>query len=181
MDGHGGFGPPTAFFMQLWPGACSDTADPIVNRLSKIVHDRNAERCLENLVPMGRPPPFTSGEGSCIDTVIEPYESFYWLRKLDTHKFQKRLGAYSEDMTGWLSKLRAPPDGPELWRRNAFLRCRSPGSLNKYVPLVIFDDAGPVGNDASADARCYYSVTGIGAEFETRILLGSAIKDSTFA
>ena len=47
----------------------------------------------------------------------------------------------------------ARADGPELMARNQWLQDRSATDLKWYVPLMIFDDAGPVANDASSYAR----------------------------
>ena len=42
---------------------------------------------------------------------------------------------------------------------------------------MIFDDAGPVTNNESSYARCYYSITGRGSDVETRIRIATGLKN----
>ena len=106
-----------------------------------------------------------------------PEESFHWLSKLDRKKFERHLGAYAGGMEAWWTALYARSDGPELWERNVYLRGRKPSDLKWYVPLMIFDDAGPVTNNESSYARCYYSITGRGSDVETRIIIATGLKN----
>ncbi len=92
-------------------------------------------------------------------------------------KFAGALGAHENGMVDWWRSLSTRDDGPELWARNRWLAGRSPEDLKWYVPIVCIDDAGPVSNVSSSYARCSYSVTGRGNDKETRIVIGTGIKD----
>jgi hypothetical protein len=152
--------------------------DELVKRIAAgAIHHKDAERLLESIVPASRLPPTISIAASEIDTVVLPYDSFHWLRKLDARKFCWHLGAYVGGMEAWWASLAARADGAELWARNQWLHGRSAADLKWYVPLMLFDDAGPVANDASSYARCYYSITGRGSDTETRIVMCTGLKN----
>ena len=124
--------------------------DELVKRIAAGArHDKNAERLLESIVPTSRLPPTISIASSEIDTVLLPFDSFHWLRKLDARKFRWQLGAYDHGLEAWWAALLARSDGPAMWARHSLLVGRTPAELKWYVPLVIFDDAGPVANDES--------------------------------
>ena len=152
--------------------------DELVKRIAAgAKHSGNAERLLESIVPTRKLPPATSIVDSEIDTVVLPYDSFHWLRKLVARKLCGHIGAWSGGVEAWWASLMARADGPELMTRNQWLQGRSAADLKWYVPLMIFDDAGPVANDASSYARCYYSLTGRGSDTETRIIMCTGLKN----
>ena len=152
-------------------------SNDIVKRLARLQHEKNGEQLLQKLVPMDRLPPLTSVADSMIDTVILPHDSWNWYQTLDMAKFKRHLGFREEGMAGWWRKLRETRDGQELWRRNKYLRGRTPDDLNRHVPLCLFDDAGPVAHAHSSFVRCFFSITGQDMEMETRILLGTGLKE----
>ena len=48
-----------------------------------------------------------------------------------------------------------------------------------HLPLMLFDDVGPVSNTSSSFVRCFYSLLGGGGERETHFLIGAGIKDQS--
>ena len=138
----------------------------------------NAERLLESIVPTARLPPTIDVVGSEINTVVLPFDSFHWLRTLNPFKFERHLGAHSSGLEDWWRSLQSRSDGAELWNHNQYLVGRTPSDLKWYVPLIVFDDAGPCSNNDSAYARCYFSITGRGSDVETRILISTGLKNA---
>ena len=66
--------------------------------------------------------------------------------------------------------------GQHFWDLHPWLKGRTPNDLRHHLPLMIFDDAGPVSKKGSAFVRVFYSILGSGAEMMTRFLIGTAIK-----
>ena len=65
----------------------------------------------------------------------------------------------------------------EFHNIHPWLRGRSPAELKWHLPLMLFDDAGPVSATSSSFARAWYSILGRGSERETRFLIITGIKD----
>ena len=178
-------------WMHKWSKGSASASDIVRDAAAKDKHDNelskriaagarhlgNAERLLESIAPVEKLPPTLSIADSEIDTVVLPYDSFHWLRKLNRRKFCRHLGAYDGGMEAWWASLMARADGPELMARNQWVQGRSAADLKWYVPLMLFDDAGPVANNESSYARCYYAVTGRGSDTETRIIMCTGLKN----
>ena len=135
-------------------------SDPFVRRIAQVEHERNAESVLERMVPLDRFPHVVTVPDSLMNVVIPPHVSFHWLRRLDSAKFARHIGFKPTGMADWWADLKARPDGAELWRQNKYLRGRQPSQLDRYVPLQLFDDAGPVANAHSSFVRCYWGLLG---------------------
>ena len=63
-----------------------------------------------------------------------------------------------------------------MWAVHPWLINKTPQDLNYHIPLMMFDDSGPVSDANSSYARCYYSLLGTGSEKETRIIMSTGFK-----
>ena len=109
--------------------------------------------------------------------IVLPHEMMGWLQDTNPAKFEKCLGGKPSGIANWWAELQAQPKGRELWAAHPWLRGRRPKDLSRHLPLMVFDDAGPVSNVSSSFIRCWYSLLGGGSEKETRFLINTGIKE----
>lgn len=137
---------------------------------------QNAERVVESILPLdGMPEPMRLAD-SIIDSVLLPFDLFRWLRITSPAKFETHLGAKAGGVEEWWARFKAQPKGQEMWDIHPWLMGKSPSDLKKHLPLMLFDDAGPVSNTSSSFVRCWYSLLGGGSERHTRFLTATGIK-----
>ena len=154
-------------------------ADARITRLAKTFYSiQNAERAVENVVPTEELPQTISIADSQIDCVLPPFECFRWLKETCPRRFQAHLGAKPEGVADWWVAFKSSMAGRRMWRLHPWLRGKEPQDLRWHLPLMIFDDAGPVSNISSTFVRCWYSVLGAGSERETRFLMSTGLKDA---
>ena len=65
-----------------------------------------------------------------------------------------------------------------MWIYHPWLRGRSPSGLRHHLPLMIFDDAGPISATGSTVARCWYSLLGRVGGKECRFIMCTGLKDA---
>jgi len=152
--------------------------DERVVKLSK-AHSNpgNAQRALEGILPIDNMPAPVKIDDSLVEWVVPPHEMMRWLQETSQSKFEKCLGGKPGGVADWWAEFRAQPKGREMWDAHPWLKDRSPSDLSRHLPLMIFDDAGPVSNTSSSFIRCFYSLLGGGSERETRFLIGTGIKE----
>ena len=152
--------------------------DERVVKLSK-THSNpgNAERVVEGILPIGNMPAPKQVRDSMAEWIVLPHEMMGWLQDTNPAKFEKCLGGKPSGIANWWAELQAQPKGRELWAAHPWLRGRRPKDLSRHLPLMVFDDAGPVSNVSSSFIRCWYSLLGGGSEKETRFLINTGIKE----
>ena len=100
--------------------------------------------------------------------------------------FSIHAGAKEGGVEDWWEELRSSPSGKELWGLHPWLQRRTPQDLKSHVPLMMFDDAGPISNTSSSYARVFYSLLGVGSDKQTRFLMatgltGAHVEDKSWA
>ena len=73
--------------------------------------------------------------------------------------------------------LYASEKGKEFWAQHPVLAGKEPTDLKRHLPLMVFDDTGPVSKKNSTFCRCWYSLLGVGDERSTRFPIGTGLKD----
>ena len=132
---------------------------------------------VEGILPIGNMPAPKQVRDSMVEWIVLPHEMMGWLQDTSPAKFEKRLGGKPSGIANWWAELQAQPKGRELWAAHPWLRGRRPKDLSRRLPLMVFDDAGPVSNVSSSFIRCWYSLLGGGSEKETRFLINTGIKE----
>ena len=152
--------------------------DRCIQRLANSIRNLgNAERLVNSLMPQSLFPQRLAVPDSLIEIVMPPYAMFHWLRELNPAKFHICFGAKPDGLEQWWQDLRnRPVVGERFWTSHPWLRDRSPSDLKFYVPLMLFDDAGPTTKVHSAYARCFYSPLGKGSDIDTRFIIGTGLK-----
>ena len=146
-----------------------------IKRLAKTwTNIKNAERVVESLLPKADLVDIDPIDASCVDGVLLPYNTFHWLRTKHPRKFCIHMGAPQEGIQGWWEQLAASTAGQQFWQLHPWLKDRCPADLRFHLPLMVFDDAGPVTNSCSTYVRLFYSILGVGSEKETRLLMSSS-------
>ena len=155
---------------------CSEAMRRLANTSTNIA---NAERAVESVLPLTNMVKLIGmeDERSTIQMVLPPFDTFHWLRKTCPLKFKLHFGAQDEGVQSWWQSFRNSTKGKQMWRCHPWLRGKSPRDLACHLPLMIFDDAGPISKTSSSFVRCFYSILGIGSEKETRILIGTGLKE----
>ena len=152
--------------------------DPRIVRLAKTATNiGNAQRVVESMLPDRGLPEATPIAESSVQFVLEPLGVFHWLRTASPAKFRVHLGAPAEGLEGWWRRFLDRPCAEAFRAGHPWLRGRSPADLRWHVPLVLFDDAGPVSKANSTWCRVWYSLLGKGGERESRYLIASGLKD----
>ena len=155
-----------------------EAVDPRIVRLARAhCNPGNAERVVENILPLQGTCPPVQIPGSLIEWILPPYGMFHWLRNTSPGRFKTHLGAKEGGVADWWNQFFASTKGKQFKSLHPWLQGRSPEQLKFHLPLMIFDDAGPFSNTCSTFARTWYSLLGLGAEKETRFLIGSGLKD----
>ena len=155
------------------------TANAIVKQLSQGERGdslQNAERVVRSIVPMDRLPPQTAIADSTIDVIVDPYTMFHWLRKTNPLKFATGMGARGDLVDFWAALKSRPIVGERHWASHPWLRGRTPESLRRHIPIIVFDDAGPCSKTLSTYCRCFYAILGKGAEWDSRFLISTGFK-----
>lgn len=148
-----------------------------IRRLARCMRNpNNAERVVGSIIPQNLLISPVSLEDSKIDTVLLPYDTFHWLQEMNPRKFNIHMGAKPGGIAHWWAELASSEEGQDMWRLHPWLRNKTPEQLRFHLPLVLFDDAGPVSDSQSSYARCYYSILGPGSEKETRIIMATGFK-----
>jgi len=152
---------------------------PVIRRLARCKgNEGNAERLVQDIIPRERLPQSTRVEDSTIDTVLLPTTLFSWLQQTNPRKFRIHMGARAGGVSEWWAQLASSVEGQDLWALHPWLRNKTPQDLKWHLPLMLFDDAGPVSKANSSFARCFYSLLGTGSERETRIILATGFKQT---
>ena len=99
-----------------------------------------------------------------------------WFARTSPSKSQVRFGARPEGVQAWWEEFLGRSACREFWRTHPWLRSKSPEGLKFHLPLMLFDDAGPVSAHNSTFCRVWYSLLGTGSERETRVLLCTGLK-----
>ena len=89
------------------------------------------------------------------------------------------MGAKPGGVQGFWENFKSSAAGKRMWRLHPWLQGREPSDLRWHLPLMLFDDAGPVSNISSTFVRCWYSVLGIGSDRETRYLCATGLKEAS--
>ena len=153
--------------------------DERVRRLaSTTTNPQNCERVLESILNFaGMPGPYPIHDSS-IELILKPDEMMAWLHRACPTRFRVNCGADPEGVTWFWESLQSSPAGADLWRLHPWLQDRTPAQLRFHLPLVVFDDAGPVSKTSSTYVRVWYSLLGRGSEKETRYLLATGTKSN---
>ena len=152
--------------------------DNDVLRLSKTsTNMQNAERVLESILPSDGLIAPVDVPDSSISLVLPPYDLFHWLRTKNAHRFEVHMGGKPGGVQSFWESFKSSAAGKRMWRLHPWLRGREPSDLRWHLPLMLFDDAGPVSNISSTFVRCWYSVLGIGSDRETRYLCATGLKE----
>ena len=149
---------------------------PHIRRLAKTANENDAERKVKSMFPYARYPQEIRIEDSSVDTLLLPSATFRWLQKLNSRKFSTHFGAHPDGVSDWWAQLASTDEGRSLWSLHPWLAGKTPADLKFHVPLVLFDDAGPISKANSSYCRCYYSILGIGSDKETRIIIATGLK-----
>ena len=72
--------------------------------------------------------------------------------------------------------MRCSLKADELWANNAYLQNKTPEDLKRHLPIMLFDDAGPIRKTKSGYARQMFSLLGKGKEIETRFSISTGLK-----
>ena len=139
---------------------------------------QNAERVVESIVLADDMVAPVAVPDSLVEVIMPPYDFFHWLLRANPLRFKTHLGAKPEGLQDWWTTLKSSAKGEELWAAHPWLQHRCPADLKWHVPLMVFDDAGPVSHTNSTFCRCFYSVLGMGSEKETRFLIGTGLKSN---
>ena len=154
------------------------TLDPRILRLAKTITNLgNAERVVQSLSPdlgLGKP---TYIPDSSIELVMTPSTVWTWLLKSHPARFRAHLGAQRDGVQEWWEQFLRRPAAAEFWSLHPWLEGRTPSDLRWHLPLMLFDDAGPISAHNSSFVRVWYSIVGRGNEKETRFLMCSGLKD----
>ena len=158
----------------------SIATDPRVVRLAKCGrHLGNAERVVEGILPdMGLCAP-VDVEDSTIHSVLQPHLVIPWLHSNNPDRFKIHLGGDETQVQQFWESFLERSACSEFRALHPWLRGRSPSDLRRHLPLMSFDDTGPVSAVHSSYARSWYSVIGKGAERETRFLVCAGLKDGS--
>jgi hypothetical protein len=157
--------------------ADSRTSCPFIRRLAQCKgNEQNAERIVKSIIPAERFPDVTYLANSTVDTVLLPSATFRWLQELSPRKFCIHMGAKLGGVADWWVQFASSAEGMSMWAMHPWLRNKTPQDLNYHLPLMLFDDSGPVSDANSSYARCYYSLLGVGSEKETRIIMATGLK-----
>ena len=147
-------------------------------RLSRSINNLgNAERIVESILPLQDVPGPVVIDGSSMSHVLLPDAYFHWLRTCNPRKFYQHCVAYTEGFESWWQGLCSSAEGRQFWDQHPHLAGRRPQDLKRHLPLMIFDDAGPVSKNNSTFCRCWFSLVGLGNEQETRFLIATCLKD----
>lgn len=150
---------------------------PVIRRLANCKgNENNAERIVQSIIPQDRFPHVTHLEDSTVDTVLLPYSTFRWLQLMNPRKFRIHMGAKMGGVSDWWVQFASSEEGRSMWAVHPWLINKTPQDLNYHIPLMMFDDSGPVSDANSSYARCYYSLLGTGSEKETRIIMSTGFK-----
>ena len=187
-----GFGVELTHWLRNWAWGKSYAVDLVRNANTKVAADdgttcphirrlasgtaSNAERMVESLVPRERFPQMAHVEDSTVDTLMLPCGAFRWLQKLNPRKCAVHFGTRPEGVSDWWAQPAATEEGRSLWRLHPWLQGKTPADLKYHLPLVLFDDAGPVSKANSSYCRCYSSILGVGSEKESRVVIASGLK-----
>ena len=86
------------------------------------------------------------------------------------------MGAAPEGVQDWWEQFLGRPAAQEFWNIHPWLAGKQPRDLKYHLPVMLFDDSGPVSSTRSTYCRVWYSLLGTGSEVETRILISSGLK-----
>ena len=157
-------------------GSDRRVVDRRIQRLAKTKgRGDNAQRLVVGLLPMdGILEPLHIPESS-VEWVLLPEVTFQWMQTCCPKRFQLHFGAEEDRVLSFWESLSRSPAGVELWQLHPWLRGRSPQDLRRHVPVVLFDDAGPISNSQSSYVRQFYGILGQGADRETHLLLSTGL------
>ena len=151
---------------------------PAIRRLAQCSSNLgNAERVVESMAPdLGLCQPVRVADSS-IEYVLPPDKLLAWLSSTSPSRFALHLRGADGDVEAFWQSFLSRPCCQEFRHLHPWLRGRSPSDLRHHLPLMIFDDAGPISATGSTFARCWYSLLGRGGEKECRFLICTGIKD----
>ena len=154
--------------------------DDRVCRLSQAMRNLgNAERVVEQVLPLEGMPSPVEVPDSKVTWILKPFDLSHWMRRSGGRRFEINLGAKPEGVEEFWVGLQGTDAGREFWRLHPWLGHRTPWQLRFHLPLMFFDDFGPVTSTRSTMARVWYSLLGVGSERECRYLLGTGLKDDS--
>lgn len=154
--------------------------DPRIVRLARSHNNLgNAERLVEQLAQGAMLPPVPCQvPDSLVEWVLSPYDLFHWMRTTNARLFREHLGARPGRVEEWWARFLQRPACAAFWAAHPWLRTKSPADLKRHLPLMMFDDAGPVSKHASTYARMWYSLLGTGGDREARFLINTGLKNA---
>ena len=146
--------------------------DRLDKRIQRLANTRpnlqNAERVMESILPLqGMMEPHHVPQSS-VEWVLLPHETLAWLQTAYPKRFSIHAGAKEGGVQDWWEGLRSSQSGKELWSLHSWLQRRTPQDLKFHVPLMMFDDAGPISNTSSSYVCVFYSLLGVGSDKQTR-------------
>lgn len=153
-------------------------ADSRVSRLARGVHNLgNAERLVEAVLPVTDLCEPVVVPDSSIQCVLLPHLVLPWLQSTNAARFRAHLGGEEGLVQDFWEKFLERPACASFRHLHPWLQGRSPEQLRRHLPLMLFDDTGPVSSVLSSYARSWYSVLGKGGERECRFLICTGLKD----
>ena len=102
-----------------------------------------------------------------------------WLQQNSKTKFTMHMGAKEEGVQDFWEGLKSSAQGRSFWSMHPWLRGKEPASLRWHLPLMVFEDAGPVSQTQSSMVRIWYSALSNGNERLTRFLISSYYKNDS--
>ena len=110
--------------------------------------------------------------------IIRPHRLLYFLSQHFPEQTRTSFGCDTQACLRFWSGLKSSGPGRILFREHGLLRGSTPEQLARTIPLVIHEDAGPFSKSQSVSVLNYSSITGRGAEFDIKFVLGTFIKVS---
>ena len=153
-------------------------ADSRVHRLARSVrHLGNAERVVEAVLPVNDMCEADEVPDSSIQCVLLPHLLLPWLLSKNETRFRAHLGGDECLVQDFWQNFLERPACANFRHIHPWLEGRSPQELRRHLPLMLFDDTGPVSSVLSSYARSWYSALGKGSERECRFLICTGLKD----
>ena len=118
---------------------------------------------MESIVPdVGLPQPVRV-EDNLIEWVLPPDAVLQWLARTSVPAFRLHLGGDPTAVQAfvWQAFLERPC-AAEFTNLHPYLRGKTPPDWRRHLPLMLFDDAGPVSAANNSFCRCWYNIIGKG-------------------
>ena len=108
--------------------------DRISKLLKAYLHPQNAQRALDQVLPLSDMVRPTSIDNSMINIVLPPFDFFHWMRQANSRKFAIHMGAKAQGLEEWWTRFLQRPAAGEYWHLHPWLRNRTPAELKWHVP-----------------------------------------------